>query len=101
MYSLPFGSTFADVPDVGGALTQWHVHRNLCLTNDPEQKIILRFTAGNGTCPRGHVEGEQHADAARVDRPEPVRAVRVARVRRSVPRGRRRATATRGTRSVP
>jgi hypothetical protein len=53
MYSLPFGSTFADVPDVGGALTQWHVHRNLCLTNDPQQKIILRFTAADGSCPAG------------------------------------------------
>jgi hypothetical protein len=53
MYSLPFGSTFADVPDVGGALTQWHVHRNLCLTDDPQQKIILRFTAADGSCPPG------------------------------------------------
>jgi hypothetical protein len=53
MYSLPLGSTFADVPDVGGALTQWHVHRNPCLTNDPEQKVILRFTGGDGTCPAG------------------------------------------------
>ena len=53
MYSLPFGSTFADVPDVGGALTQWHVHRNLCLTDDPTQKIILRFTAADGSCPAG------------------------------------------------
>jgi hypothetical protein len=53
MYSLPIGSTFADVPDVGGALTQWHVHRNLCLTNDPQQKIILRFTATDGSCPPG------------------------------------------------
>jgi hypothetical protein len=53
MYSLPIGSTFADVPDVGGALTQWHVHRNLCLTNDPKQKIILRFTARDGSCPPG------------------------------------------------
>ena len=53
MYSLPLGSTFADVPDVGGALTQWHVHRNLCLTNDPQQRIILRFTAADGSCPVG------------------------------------------------
>jgi hypothetical protein len=53
MYSLPLGSTFADVPDVGGALTQWHVHRNLCLTNDPQQRIILRFTAPDGSCPAG------------------------------------------------
>jgi len=53
MYSLPIGSSFADVPDVGGALTQWHVHRDLCLTDDPEQKIILRFTASDGSCPSG------------------------------------------------
>jgi hypothetical protein len=53
MYSLPIGSSFADVPDVGGALTQWHVHRDLCLTDDPEQKIILRFTAADGSCPPG------------------------------------------------
>jgi len=53
MYMLELGSTFADVPDVGGALTQWHVHRDLCLTDDPEQKIILRFTASDGSCPSG------------------------------------------------
>jgi hypothetical protein len=53
MYSLPIGSTFADVPDVGGALTQWHVHNDLCLTDDPQQKIILRFTAPDGSCPAG------------------------------------------------
>jgi hypothetical protein len=53
MYQLPFGKTFADVPDVGGSLTQWHVHNNLCLTDDPEQKIIARFTAGDGSCPPG------------------------------------------------
>jgi hypothetical protein len=53
MYQLPFGSTFADVPDVGGALTQWHVHGNLCLTNDPEQKILSSFTEINGACPPG------------------------------------------------
>ena len=53
MYQLPFGSSFADVPDVGGPLTQWHVHDNLCLTDDPEQKIIARFTARDGSCPPG------------------------------------------------
>jgi hypothetical protein len=53
MYSLPIGSTFADVPDVGGALTQWHVHNNLCLTDDPVEKIIFRYTASDGSCPAG------------------------------------------------
>jgi hypothetical protein len=53
MYMLPFGSSFADVPDVGGALTQWHVHRDLCLTNDPQQKLVSSLTTIDGTCPPG------------------------------------------------
>ena len=79
MYSLPFGSTFADVPDVGGALTQWHVHRNLCLTDNPQQTGRRRDHVARRRVPAGNVEGRQHSDAARVDRPEPVRAVRRAR----------------------
>jgi hypothetical protein len=53
MYMLPFGSNFADVPDVGGGLTQWHVHGDLCLTNDPKQKFVVGFAALNGPCPAG------------------------------------------------
>ena len=53
MYSLPFGSTFADVPDVGGALTQWHVHANLCLTNNPQQRVVAGITSIGGSCPAG------------------------------------------------
>ena len=53
MYSLPFGSSFGDVPDVGGSLTQWHVHSDLCLTDNPQQKVILRFTTPDGPCPPG------------------------------------------------
>ena len=53
MYQLPFGSTFADVPDVGGALTQWHVHRNLCLTDNPQQKLVVGITSLDGACPAG------------------------------------------------
>jgi hypothetical protein len=53
MYMLPFGSTFADVPDVGGPLTQWHVHRNLCLTESPDHKVLSGLTSDNGTCPAG------------------------------------------------
>ncbi len=53
MYMLPFGSTFAQVPDVGGSLTQWHVHRDLCLTNNPQQKIVAGLTSGGGQCPAG------------------------------------------------
>ncbi len=53
MYQLPFGSSFADVPDVGGSLTQWHVHANLCLTDNPEQKVLSSFTTIDGSCPPG------------------------------------------------
>jgi hypothetical protein len=53
MYMLPFGSRFTDAPDVGGALTQWHVHEDLCLTNDPNQKFLAGFVAINGKCAAG------------------------------------------------
>jgi hypothetical protein len=53
MYMLPFDSTFADVPDVGGALTQWHVHRDLCLTESPTHKVLSGSTSPDGTCPPG------------------------------------------------
>jgi hypothetical protein len=53
MYMLPWGSTFADIPDVGGGLTQWHVHRDLCLTDDPQQKFVAGFAALGGPCPAG------------------------------------------------
>ena len=53
MYGMPFGSTFADVPDVGGALTQWHVHADLCLTNNPQQRVVAGLTSLHGACPPG------------------------------------------------
>ena len=28
MYMMPLGTRFTDAPDVGGALTQWHVERD-------------------------------------------------------------------------
>jgi hypothetical protein len=53
MYMLPFGSRFTDTPDVGGPLTQWHVHENLCLTDDPNQKMLAGFVAVDGKCQPG------------------------------------------------
>lgn len=47
MYMLPIGFTFNDVPDIGGALTQWHIHNNLCLTDlggNPDQKVVTGLT---------------------------------------------------------
>jgi hypothetical protein len=53
MFMLPFGSRFTDAPDVGGPLTQWHVHGDLCLTNDPVQKMLSGLVAIDGVCPAG------------------------------------------------
>ena len=35
MFMLPGGYPLQDVPDWGGALMQWHVHGDLCFTDDP------------------------------------------------------------------
>ena len=32
MFMLAPDKTLDDVPDVGGKLTQWHIHNNLCFT---------------------------------------------------------------------
>jgi hypothetical protein len=53
MYMLPLGSRFTDAPDVGGPLTQWHVHGDLCLTNSADDKTLSGFVGLNGTCPAG------------------------------------------------
>jgi hypothetical protein len=53
MYMLPLHSRFTDAPDVGGALTQWHVHGDLCLTNDPVQKTLSGATSVDGQCAPG------------------------------------------------
>jgi hypothetical protein len=53
MYALPFGSSFAKVPDVGGPLTQWHVHRDLCLTSTGQQRFVVGITTQDGTCAPG------------------------------------------------
>ena len=49
MYILPTGSTMADVPDVAGAMTPWHDHRNLCWT--PDGRLAGLFV--DGKCSAG------------------------------------------------
>jgi hypothetical protein len=59
MFAMPFGSRFTDVPDVGGPLTQWHVHNDLCLADnprDPLQKVLSGATTINGPCPPGSIK---------------------------------------------
>ncbi len=50
MYILETGRTLADVPEVGGPLTVWHDHQNLCWDGNGRVVGLLL----NGTCvPRG------------------------------------------------
>ncbi len=51
MFMLPDTVKLTDVPDIGGALTQWHIHDNLCFTKDPVAPKVAGLTDGNGNCP--------------------------------------------------
>jgi hypothetical protein len=50
MYMLAPGATLDTVPDVGGPLMQWHIHDNLCFSNDPVAPRVVGLTDGNGNC---------------------------------------------------
>ncbi|HEY7626937.1 MAG TPA: hypothetical protein VH761_07710, partial [Ilumatobacteraceae bacterium] len=50
MYFLPDTVALADVPDIGGALMQWHIHDNLCFTDDPVAPQVRGLTDANGNC---------------------------------------------------
>ena len=50
MFMLKPGSTLDSVPDIGGPLTQWHIHDNLCFTNDPVAPHVAGLTDGSGNC---------------------------------------------------
>ncbi len=52
MYILPLGATMADVPDVGGPLTPWHIHDNLCWDFSRPTPIVVATTV-SGVCPIG------------------------------------------------
>jgi hypothetical protein len=48
MYILSLGKTMADVPEIGGPLTTWHDHQDLCW----ELPRVVALAVG-GVCPRG------------------------------------------------
>ena len=50
MYMLPDDVPLADVPNIGGALMQWHIHDNLCFTNDPVAPKVAGLVNGQGEC---------------------------------------------------
>ncbi len=47
MYMLPPDTKWSEIPDVGGPLTQWHIHDNLCFTPDAK---VAGLTNPDGTC---------------------------------------------------
>ncbi len=55
MYMLPDTVALADVPDIGGALMQWHIHDDLCFTKDPVAPRVAGVTKADGTCSPGLV----------------------------------------------
>jgi len=50
MFMLPEGQTLDTVPDIGGPLTQWHIHDDLCFTDDPLAPRVAGVTAVGGSC---------------------------------------------------
>jgi hypothetical protein len=50
MYMLQDDVKIEDVPDIGGSLTQWHIHNNLCFTSGDAPKVA-GITNAKGECP--------------------------------------------------
>jgi hypothetical protein len=50
MFMMPPDTPLADVPDWGGALMQWHIHDDLCFTDDPDAPQVGSVTSVGGTC---------------------------------------------------
>lgn len=50
MFMLATGTRLDDAPDLGGALTQWHVHEDLCLSADPVAPRVVGLTSIDGEC---------------------------------------------------
>lgn len=53
MFMMPISYTLETVPDIGGALTQWHIHNNLCFSGDPNDDpnvFVVGITNSEGQC---------------------------------------------------
>ena len=50
MFILPDAYDLSNVPDIGGALTQFHIHDNLCFTTDPVAPKVAGLTNAQGGC---------------------------------------------------
>lgn len=50
MFMMREGTPLEDVPELGGPLTQWHVHDDLCFSNDPVAPRVVGVTSVGGPC---------------------------------------------------
>jgi hypothetical protein len=57
MYMLPSGTALDEVPDWGGPLMQWHVHGDLCFTDDPEAPQVAGIKPIGTPCRPPLVDG--------------------------------------------
>jgi hypothetical protein len=55
MFMLADGSTLDTVPDIGGPLTQWHIHNNLCFTPSPDAARVAGVVPPDRECRPGTV----------------------------------------------
>lgn len=55
MYMLPDTTPLDEVPDIGGALMQWHIHDDLCFTKGDAPRVA-GVTSVGGPCPAGLVK---------------------------------------------
>ena len=56
MYMAAPGTPLDQVPELGGALTQWHIHNDLCFTGfgpNGEGPRVAGLTDATGACPAG------------------------------------------------
>lgn len=58
MYLLEPGTTLDTTPDFGGNLLQWHIHNNLCFTQEAAPKVG-GLTNADGTCNLPLVKGPE------------------------------------------
>ena len=56
MFMTTPGMTLDDVPDIGGALTQWHIHNNLCFNATGQVGGLVN---AEGECGNDLVRGEE------------------------------------------
>jgi hypothetical protein len=56
MYMLPDSTSLDEVPNWGGKLMQWHIHNDLCFTDDPVAPTVAGLRQANGDCPPPLVE---------------------------------------------